>query len=311
LKRALPLAAVVALAGALAAGVHGGGSAFPGANGKLAFSRVDTRSTRIWVMSPGGGGQRAVTAGQSSGLRYTASEPAWSPDGTKIVFSDGYSIRVMSADGSAGQVLTATGSREMSPEWSPSGQQIVFVSERAGGDDLWIMNADGTDPHQLTANANKFQIDGDPSWSPDGTTIAFVRVSQRIGSDFHAHVYLVDAMGGTPRRLTSGRASDVDPDWSPDGKKIVFLRASGVAVDIYVVNADRGGLRRLTRSALKEQSPAWSPDGKRIVFSRGVNTQAHQSSHIYVMNADGTGQRRLTNTKDLDFAPDWQPLPKP
>ncbi len=101
-----------------------------------------------------------------------------------------------------------------------------------------------------------------PSWSPDGTRIAFV---SELGEN--PNIWLMDADGGNRKRLTEGTFNDVFPSWSPDGTSIVFVRASPQdESDIHIMDADGGNVTRLT-SGLRVMGPKWSPDGTRIVFA--------------------------------------------
>ena len=144
------------------------------------------------------------------------------------------------------------------PAWSRDGRTIVFVSWRDGNGEVYAMNADSSEPRNLTQHPAK---DVRPAWSPDGRRIAFV--SRRDGN---SEVYVMNADGSGKRNLTRNRASDDYPTWSPDGRRIAFLRGRllsnslrGLGVrrfysyHLYVVNADGSGLRRLTRKTDRGQ----------------------------------------------------------
>jgi TolB protein len=170
------------------------------------------------------------------------------------------------------------------PSWSRDGRTIVFVSWRDGNGEVYAMDADGSQPRNLTQNPAQ---DVRPAWSPDGRRIAFV--SRRDGN---AEVYVMNADGSGKRNLTRNRASDDYPTWSADGGKIAFLRANPRRpwnYDLYLVNADGSGLRRLTHNE-KYSSPTsyarstqlvWSPDARTIYFGR------------YRVSTDGSGTRWL------------------
>jgi Tol biopolymer transport system component len=118
--------------------------------------------------------------------------------------------------------------------------KIAFESDRSGNNDIWVMNADGTNPVQLTTDPAG---DHTPAWSPDGTKIAFV--SDRDGGNFE--IYVMNADGSGQTRLTDDPAQDFDPTWSPDGSRIAFVsdRDDGF-FDIFVMNADGSGPTNLT-----------------------------------------------------------------
>ena len=130
--------------------------------------------------------------------------------------------------------------------------QIVFVSERDGPAEIYVMDADGRNQRRLTTNVWE---DWDPSWSPDGERIVFA--SQRHGSD---EIYVMDADGSNQQRLTEDLDHDWDPSWSPDGERIVFMSDRNDNFwdfGIYVMDADGGGQRKLTKNRQDDFSPAW------------------------------------------------------
>jgi Tol biopolymer transport system component len=223
-------------------------------------------------------------------------EPAWSSDGTRIAFSsdrDGtLQIEAMNADGAGVQRLTNDPDYDFTPAWSPDDSSVVFSARTGGGDDIKVWHSDGTvsnltnseavdtDPDWssdgriafASSDAEIYVISpdgsgatpvgpgGDPAWSPDGTRIAF---TTRDGNS--DEIYVMDADGSNPVRLTTSASNDMSPDWSPDGTGIVY--ASGG--DLFMVNADGSGPPvQLTKTPESEANPAWSPDGTLILFDR-------------------------------------------
>ena len=151
-----------------------------------------------------------------------------------------------------------------------------------------------------------------PSWSPDGKRIAFS--SNRDGNFENFQIYVMDADGANPQRLTNNDFYDAQPSWSPDGKRIVFwskrdghfIGEGGLSSEIYVIDADGKNTRRLTNNRKRDLSPSWSPDGKWIVFSS--DRKGDDVNHeIYVMDADGKNQQRLTENRQRDWYPSWSP----
>ena len=137
------------------------------------------------------------------------------------------------------QLVLVSGGRNEGPQFSPDGKRVVFMSDRVGGKNLWVVNADGSNLRQLTTVGDT----GTPRWSPDGKMIAF---------DTHFHKYtavaVVDADGGTPRLVVSNNSNNNVPSWSQDGKFLYF--ASDRTGDYQVWKADvaTGQALQVTRS---------------------------------------------------------------
>jgi len=182
--------------------------------------------------------------------------------------------------------------------------KIAFTSARDGNREIYVMNADGSNPINLTNNPDN---DNFPAWSSDGSKIAFA--SNRDG--YH-DIYVMNADGSNQTRLTKNYAEDASPAWSPDGSKIAFASMEGDLIasrEIYVMNADGSNQARLTKNSASDSAPAWSPDGSKIAFTsfRGVIGNKRKrvgNMEIYVMNADGSNQIRLTkNPAASPYAP--------
>jgi Tol biopolymer transport system component len=212
--------------------------------------------TEIWVMKANGTQQRQVT---TIGGRVTF--PDFSPDGAQIVFAGmepgatNADVFVIGSDGSGLVQLTNTPTNDRFPAWSPDGSRIAFVSDRTGVPQIWLMNANGSDPRQLTFDpARKDQV---PDWSPDGTMIAYATLDPALGSD----IWIVNADGTGQRRVTNDQARQIGAAWSPDGTQIAFLNNDDRFV--YVINADGTG-QHVVRPHGVQFVAAWQPRGRRI-----------------------------------------------
>jgi TolB protein len=173
---------------------------------------------------------------------------------------------------------------------------IAFSSDQDGDFEIWVMNADGSNPHSLTVNTT---MDISPSWSPDGTRIAFV--SNRDGND---EIYVMNADGSDVRRLTeTAAASESFPAWSPDGMSISFDSNRDGNWEIYVMASDGSDVRRLTDNPADDWLSSWSPDGSQIVFE----SRRDGNYELYVMSPDGSDVRRLTTNRVHDGFPAWSP----
>ncbi len=174
-------------------------------------------------------------------------------------------------------------------------QRIAFATAYFAG--IYAMSANGADAARLISSTTYTRY-GHPSWSPDGTKIAFH--SDRDGND---ELYVMSADGSGVTRLTNNAAVDGVPAWSPDGTKIAFVSSRDGRNEIYVMNPDGSGVTRLSSEEEEEQQPSWSPDGTRIAFISARD--GHYD--IYEMNVDGSGITRLTNDPSGTFEPSWSP----
>jgi Tol biopolymer transport system component len=269
-------------------------AAYPGQNGKIAFSSARDGNSEIYSMNPDASGQTRLT--NDPGIDI---DPAWTAGGTAIAYTGDDDIWVMNADGSGKARLTSDEAADVNPAWSPDGTKLAFASRRDGPGEIYVMNADGAAQTRLTSDPAS---DDTPAWSPDSSSIAFT--SDRRGNK---DIFVMNTDGANQRPLTTDGGADIAPNWSPDGSRIAFWSNRDGNPEIYVMSADGTGQTRLTRNLEIDIDPAWSPDGKSIVFTsnRDGNTE------IYVMNANGTGQTRLTTMVSDDTTADWQPIPIP
>ena len=206
---------------------------------------------------------------------------------------------------------------------APSKIAFIGASTDPGGEvrfELYVINADGSgsrgplETARATLDTVQYELTSDPTWSPDGRTIAFAGMDDDDNTD----VYVVGADGLGEQRLTRHPGVDANPAWSPDGRKIAFTRRVGDYVPpgkthIYVMNADGSGQRRLAQGYV-HFSVAWSPDVQKMLFERpnprhpavGANPKDF-AEDLHVMNADGSGQRNLTRRPVRDVHPAWSP----
>jgi TolB protein len=216
---------------------------------------------------------------------------------------------------------------------------FAFATDIHGKKELYMMDIDGNNRTRLTVNR---VIDLSPSWSPDGTRIAYCSFKQRApkifvmnirtmidrlvagydginispafspdgstiaftsSKDYYPNLYLVSEAGSGLRRLTNGPDIDVSPTFSPDGTNIAFTSDRGGSPQIYRMALSGGAVKRLTFSGSYNTSPDWSPAGDKIAY---VGTTGGRF-HIYVVNTDGTETTRLTAGDYDNEDPSWSP----
>jgi Tol biopolymer transport system component len=277
----------------------------PGSNGRIVFT-TDRSSDNfdLFVMDADGANPTCLTNTVQPAQSF---RPYFSPDGTKVVFvrnQGGINDRelfVVDADGTDVLPLTTNAFFDDEPAWSPDGAKIAFTSNRDGNQDVFVMNADGTNPVNLTGSHGGGFDDGEPAWSPDGTKIAFT--SYRDVFTLQAEVYVMNADGSLPLRLSNDTFMDHVPSWSPDGTTIAFASTRDGNNEIYAMDATDGANQtRLTSSASDDVLPEFSPDGLAIAFA----TNRDGNYEIYAMSAvDGAGATNLTNSPGIDTQHSW------
>jgi hypothetical protein len=242
------------------------------------------------------------------------SEPAWSPDGTRIAFSRqkdyGSDIYLMDADGANVVQRTSTGGYSVSPTWSPDGRKIAFAALADGSLDVYVMSAvdDGAPAQRIT---NRPGYDGEPSWSPDGRRILFI--SDWRAYDFVRDLYAVDAAdGANVTVLAEGPFFSpnvvllFDPEWSADVNRIAIIECSAGYYDCEtsaVAILQANGSNRVAVSTGKFFfGPTWSPGGGTIAFAgRGCPECA---SSIRYVRADGSHEDTIV---DNGYSAAWRP----
>ena len=250
--------------------------------GRLAFSSWTGSASAIYTVRPDGSALTRVVDGI---------DPRFSPDGQRIAFwrydRNVAVVYIANVDG--------TGVRKVSegyqPTWAPDGRRLALG---CGG--ICIVYDDGTGLTRLTPAAPVSKTgdvcirETDPAWSPDGSTIAFVRwpddripesmclplgVALNFPFDFWTRVYLMGTDGGNQRLLLDRpepAPAEHWPAWSPDGQRLAYRVGDGLSESMDVANVDGSGVvTAFRRSPPRWESvlgsPAWSPDGSRIVFS--------------------------------------------
>ena len=291
----------------------------------------------------------------------TVAEPQISPDGSQIIYTRGWIDKVNDRRESALWIMNTDGSRNRflvkgsAARWSPSGDRIAYIATGdPKGSQIHVrwMDAEGA-TSQIT------RVEQSPSgiaWSPDGSQLSFTmlvedrtnwpiklpkapagakwteapRIVERLNyrrdrtgftDNGYRHIFVVPAVGGTPRQLTFGNNDDNGNEWTTDGRAILF---SGLRSDtdqyqwreseIYSVDVATGNVKTLTTRKGPDANPTIAPDGKRVAYTgNDWSRDTWADSKIYVMNIDGSAPRLVSGTwdrspSDLRWAPDGSGL---
>ena len=148
------------------------------------------------------------------------------------------------------------------PEFSPDGTRIAFMSSRSGNGEIWVCDSDGSNPVQLTSFRGPDVTN--PRWSPDGGRIAFD--SDAEGKQFD--IWVINAIGGKPKRMTTHPANDGNPSWSRDGRWIYFDSARTGEQQVWKIPEAGGDAIQVTRDG--GFAPLESPDGKFIYYTKAL-----------------------------------------
>lgn len=245
-------------------------------NGNIAFSAGPDAD--ILVVGPDGTGLTKLVdrhmRGQEGGLQI-----AWSPDGTRIAFTDyrpdgSRGLHVMDAEGATPAEVSSSLADADSPTWSPDGTKLAFTGfAGTSGYEIYVVNADGTGLRPLTDEQDN-GVDGAfmPAWSPEGARIAYSVTRYDEDSQTETHgISVMDADGSDPIMITSSSDIDEVPVWSPDGSTIAFLRKTSSGFPGVFVAGSAGELPEATRLSSPgvqvTSAPSWSPDSQQVVFS--------------------------------------------
>jgi dipeptidyl aminopeptidase/acylaminoacyl peptidase len=307
----------------------------PNARGDTALGDRHERRSHVWIVPFAGGVARQLTSGERG-----ESQPQWSPDGSMISFvsargtatgEDGprAQIWLLHADGGEGWQLTTARDGIVSFAWSPDGKRIAYVttdtvSREAEArlrrrDDakvyegdlrlnhLWVVDVETKVASKLTSGP--FTVRGVPSWSPDGSTLAFDASPTTLIRDERRDAYLVNVASRKLDRITTTGDVESTPQFSPDGRSLAFTinphewKAHQDSImprtirNAHLVTWDVASRTITDRASpsfdVSPGQPRWSPDGKRLSFS--ASDRVWQSVYEYALDSRTYTKR----TKDV------------
>ena len=238
-----------------------------------------------------------------------------SPHGDEIVFDLLGDIYTLPIAGGEAKALTSGLAWDMQPRYSPDGKRIAFTSDRGGGDNIWVMNRDGSDPRQVTKE--DFRLLNSPAWSPDGQYIAARKhftARRSIGS---GEIWLYHVSGGAGLQMTKKPNDQKDvgePVFSPDGHYVYFSQDTTPG-PFFEYNKDPNAgiyaIRRFDRKTGETEDsisgpggavrPTPSHDGKQIAFVRRVRTR----TALFVRDLASGAERPLFDGLDRDMQETW------
>lgn len=311
----------------------------------VAFARRDASGdTRIAVAPLNAPSETKLLTGRDGGL-WEHRSPAWSPDGTKICYTDSQDLWLVPSSGGEARRLTTDGAGDVEPAWSSDGRRVYFSSYREGTFALWSVAASGGAPVRLTPGTGPERR---PTISRDGSSMAFSSYREdhnvvildlgsgeksRIGgsklefrpaisSDETRLAFVTDRWGqislaiqslqdgkphGPPIRLTDHPGSSSAPAFSPDGNWIAYYRVVDGQRDIWIVPSAGGVATRFTDDPGIDIHPAWSPDGRFLAFG----SDRDGISRIWVAAVEegrrSGAPRRVSTGETNDLAPRWSP----
>jgi TolB protein len=209
-------------------------------------------------------------------------------------------VWVMDADGGNQRAATHNRAINAFPSWTPDGNAILYMSYQfLRSPHLFrLVRGGGARPGRLleTLDPKAAVYRGVPD--PSGERMAVV-----VSVDGAPEIFVVDADGRNPRRLTRDPAIDVSPSWSPDGKRIAFVSDRAGSPNVYVMNADGSNPKRLTYDGSYNTAPAWSPDGRWIAYE----VRAGGQFDIWLIDPEGRGNAPLVTHPQNDENPSWAP----
>jgi Tol biopolymer transport system component len=253
---------------------------------------------------------------QLTSFRGEESQPALSPDGTRVAYvwggesGNNKDIYIQSATDHELTRLTTDPDQDLSPAWSPDGSRIAWLRLRSSDAGLYVAPATGGVPQRLSGLfSDRVDVVGRQlDWSPDG---AFIAVTDKSAAE-QFHIFLINVKDGSRREVSlppERTIGDMCPTFSPDGKRLALLRAlsSGIG-DIYVAPLDGGPARRVTFDNRYIVGLAWEPDGRSIVFS----SERGGSAALWQVRVSGGTPQRVPlvgiNVSDPSFSRDGRKI---
>lgn len=249
----------------------------------LSFEPGESGRPKLWRI-PAVGGTPVLVVERPGDAVF---DPAVSGQGNRLAFAqlsydfNIYRIEVTAQPGGRRKAgtpasLISSTRTESDPRFSPDGRRVAFISNRSGNSNMWVCDADGKNPAQLT---DGIYVDT-PSWSPDGRLIVFNSVAGG-----NSDLYTIGADGGVVRRLTTDSSAETTPSWSPDGNWLYFASTRTGRAEVWKMPAAGGAAVQLTRGG--GFNPVAAPDGSSVYYLHD-----EKEPWLWTVSAEGGAETR-------------------
>lgn len=263
------------------------------ASGRITMIGTRTGNKEVYVCDADGGGLRQLTADRSISLA-----PRLSPDGTRIAYTSfrrGYpDLYLIDLRTSSRTCIANYPGINMPGGFSPNGQDLLMVLSKDGNPEVYVKNLPSGRLTRLTNTPHAGEAS--PTWSPDGTQVAYVSDLAGPGSP---QIYVMGLSGGS-RRVTSRGRENVSPNWGPNGW-IVYASRNGSLYSIRRLNPQTQEDGEVTTGDASYEEPCWAPDGRHIVCTR----QDGQTKRLYMLDTMGDPPLCLTPDSGGWSSPAW------
>ncbi len=261
------------------------------------------------------------SGGNAAGVKLSISEtgslqnPAWSPDGTEILFTrfrNGYNkepadLFVFNLEDKSVRLLVSDGSGNINlpgSSWNSISHKITFSSSREPHDEIFIINEDGNPGDEIKITDRSFKVAYEPTFSPDSQWLVFE--SHILDVEGNGVITKFKANASGSYIALSGENDDCrQPNWSPAGDLILYQKSARGKWDIWVMDTDGINHTQVTMGSGDKTDASFSPDGQWIVYSSDEGDL--EFANLFMVPVTGGSSIRITEGENYDGAPSWSP----